>query len=67
MAQVPEPLLISYKWGSVAFTREQFYGECPSFVWNDFENIVLNISATSPKGQWVNSKYVYIFLTNSHF
>ena len=55
---LPEPMLNSHWWISVAFTREQFHNECPShymyFVWV-WKNYTSNVTPHCPRGQWVNS------------
>ena len=45
--------LILQNWAPVAFTRELFHRECPSY-YGEFENHTFTINATSTRGQWVN-------------
>ena len=44
-------------------TGEQFHSEYPSyFMDNKFRSHTLKIAATSPRGQWVNTKFVINFI-----
>ena len=51
-----EPMLTLYEWGSVEFTLKNFHSECPSYcsAWYKFENYTFEVTATSPRDQWVN-------------
>ena len=46
---LPEPMLTNHQWGLGAFTEKQFHRECPRY-----QNHKFKITATSPRGQWVN-------------
>ena len=45
---------INHWWGSVAFTSGLFHSKCPATILYEFEHNTFN--ATSPRGQWGNSK-----------
>ena len=49
---LPEPMLINHRWERVAFTWGQFHRN-DIYLWYNFENDSLKITATSLRGQWV--------------
>ena len=53
---IPEPMLTSHQWGSLAFTWEQFHIEClGNALHNDFKNHTFKIIGICPMVQWVNT------------
>ena len=55
---LPEPMLISHQWGSVAFIWEQFCKRCISYQSQKLAwNYLSKMTVKSPRGQWVNLSY----------
>ena len=46
-----------HQWDLVIFTRGQFRRKCSrySYPWHEFQNSLFEISATTPRGQWINA------------
>ena len=52
---LPEPMLTYHQSSPVAFTWGQFHTKCSIYPWHEFENHQFKVTATFPRGQWVNS------------